>query len=78
MKFSEVRALDAAGIDREVNDAKRQLMELRLQGATGQVPNPSKIHSLKKDVARLLTEASTRRNKAAVAASPKAGKPVGK
>lgn len=72
MKPSEVRALDSAGIDREVNNAKRQLMELRLQGATGQVPNASKIHQLKKDVARLMTEASARRakNKAA----PTAGK----
>ena len=61
MKPSEVRQLSAADIDREVNDRKKELMELRFQAAVGQLSNPARVKKLRKEVARLLTIAGEQR-----------------
>lgn len=69
MKPSEARALSGADIQREVEARKRELMELRFQGAVGQVANPNRIKQLRKEVARLLTIENEQRRAANPAAS---------
>lgn len=72
MKSSDVRSLSAADIEREVQARKRELMELRFQGAVGQLASPARVRQLRKEVARLLTAANQRR--ADEAGSSPAGK----
>lgn len=69
MKPSEARALSGADISREVDARKRELMELRFQGAVGQVANPNRIKQLRKEVARLLTIETEQRRAANPAAA---------
>jgi len=65
MKFSEARGLSAADIEREVQARKRELMELRFQGAVGQLASPARVRQLRKEVAQLLTAANQRRSEEA-------------
>ncbi len=55
MKLSEMRALSMGDFDREVQDRKRQLMELRFQAATSQLADSSQVAKLRREVAQLLT-----------------------
>lgn len=55
MKLSEMRALKMGDFDREVQDRKRQLMELRFQAATSQLADSSQVSKLRREVAQLLT-----------------------
>ena len=55
MKLSEMRALSMGDFDREVQDRKKQLMELRFQGAIGQLADSSQVAKLRREVAQLLT-----------------------
>jgi len=55
MKLNEMRALGDADFDREVAARKKELMELRFQGAIGQLANPSRVRTLRKEIAQLLT-----------------------
>ena len=49
------RDLDAAGFEREVAARKKELMELRFQGAVGQLANPARVRQLRREVAQLMT-----------------------
>ncbi len=55
MKPSEMRNLQAGDFDKEVASRKKELMELRFQGAVGQLANPARIRTLKREIAQLLT-----------------------
>ncbi|PYE48122.1 50S ribosomal protein L29 [Deinococcus yavapaiensis] len=55
MKLSEMRELSGADFDREVQARKKQLMELRFQGAIGQLAQPHQVKLLKREIAQLLT-----------------------
>ena len=55
MKLNEMRALGGADFGREVSARKKELMELRFQGATGQLANSSRVRELRKEIAQLLT-----------------------
>ncbi len=55
MKLSEMRELSGADFEREVQARKKQLMELRFQGAIGQLAQPHQVKLLKREIAQLLT-----------------------
>ena len=55
MKLSDMRNLSGADFDREVAARKKELMEMRFQGAIGQLANPARVRTLRKEIAQLLT-----------------------
>ncbi len=55
MKATEIRALSVEELDKKLVELKKDLFNLRLQNATNQLDNPSKINDVKKDIARVKT-----------------------
>ena len=55
MKANEVRKMSAAELETKLGDLKKDLFQLRLQHATNQLENPTKIAEVKKDIARVKT-----------------------
>jgi large subunit ribosomal protein L29 len=55
MKPSEMRNMQLADFDKEVASRKKELMELRFQGAVGQLANPARVRTIKREIAQLLT-----------------------
>ena len=55
MKVKEVRQLAAAELDSRLLELKTELFNLRFQLATGQLDNPLKIKTVRKDIARVKT-----------------------
>jgi large subunit ribosomal protein L29 len=55
MKAEKLRGIDAADLQRQVQDAQEQLFRFRFQMGMGQLEGLKKYHSLKKDRARMLT-----------------------
>ncbi|GGR04297.1 MULTISPECIES: 50S ribosomal protein L29 [Deinococcus] len=55
MKLSEMRELDAAAFGNEVTARKKELMELRFQGAVGNLEKPHRVAQLRREIAQLLT-----------------------
>ncbi|AWN22087.1 50S ribosomal protein L29 [Deinococcus irradiatisoli] len=55
MKLSELRAIDAASVQKEIATRKEELMKLRFQGAVGNLAQPHRVRELRKEVAQLLT-----------------------
>ena len=55
MKASEIRSLSVEELEKKLADLKKDLFNLRLQNATNQLENPSKINDVKKDIARVKT-----------------------
>ncbi len=69
MKAKEVHKLSVEEIDIEVDRLRKKLFELRTQAVTEKIEDTSQFGKTKRDVARLLTERSTRRAAAASEAS---------
>ena len=55
MKGKEIRELTTEQIETKIVEAKDEIFSLRLKQATGNLEKPSKIHELRKDVARMKT-----------------------
>ncbi len=55
MKVEEIRKLTDEEIMKKITETKEELFSLRLKQATGSLDKPSKLHSLRKDVARMKT-----------------------
>lgn len=55
MKANEIRQMTAQELDSKLNDLKAELFNLRFQLATGQLDNPMRIKSVRKDIARVKT-----------------------
>ena len=64
MKADEVRGLSADQLKDKLADLKKEQFNLRFQKATGQLEKSSRIHEVRKDIARVKTIA---RQKAAEA-----------
>ncbi len=64
MKAKEVHAMDDAGIKVELAKLRNDLFDARSQAVTEKIEDTSRFRKIRKDIARLLTEASTRRAKA--------------
>lgn len=60
MKAKEIRALNDNDLNAKLGDLKAELFNLRFQLATGQLDNPMRISTIKKDIARVKTVARER------------------
>jgi large subunit ribosomal protein L29 len=67
-KPSALRDLSDEALLQELADTKKELFNLRLQHATGQLGNYGRLHHVRKDVARFETELRAREIAAAEAA----------
>ena len=54
-KASELRDLPAEDLQRQLEETKEELFNLRFQNATGQLDNYKRLTELRKDIARLKT-----------------------
>lgn len=64
MKAKEVHKLSDEELDLETKRLRKRLFELRTQSVTEKIEDTSQFAKVRKDIARLLTEASGRRQKA--------------
>ena len=55
MKASNVRELNNEELAAKLKKQKKELFNLRLSHATGQLSNPLALNSVKKDIARIKT-----------------------
>lgn len=55
MKPSELRAMTIDELRQKESDLRRELFNLRFQQATGEIVNPRRIRTVKKEIARILT-----------------------
>ncbi len=55
MKAKNIRELSEKELVNTLSDLKNELFNLRFQHATGQLENPLKIKSVKRDIARVNT-----------------------
>ncbi len=55
MKANEVRKMSPEELETKLADLKKDLFFLRMQHATNQLDNPTRINQVKKDIARVKT-----------------------
>ena len=55
MKIKDIRALSSEELNTKITEAKKELLDLRVKQATGSLENSSKIHELRKTIARMKT-----------------------
>ncbi|MGH1364332.1 MAG: 50S ribosomal protein L29 [Calditrichia bacterium] len=55
MKLNELRELQLDELEEKLNEALDELSNLKIQKATHQISNPSRIRIVKKDIARCHT-----------------------
>ena len=63
MKAVEVHKMSDQELNVEQQRLRKQLFELRSQAVTEKLENPRQIRNFRRDIARVLTEAHTRRLK---------------
>lgn len=61
MKITEVRELSNDELVSKKRDLRHEAFHLRLQQASGQLERPSRLHEIRRDVARIETTLSDRR-----------------
>lgn len=64
MKPAEIRDLTPEELTRALEDTRRELFNLRVQAQTGQIENSARIRLLRKDIARIETEMTARKQHA--------------
>ena len=69
MKPSEVRELSDEELQKKLEDARAELFNLRFQMATSQLDNTARVTTVKRDIARILTEMRARELAAAKTAA---------
>jgi large subunit ribosomal protein L29 len=70
VKAGKIREQAAAELDKRAGEIREELFKLRFQHATGQLENPVRMRTLRRELARVLTV----RQEQAVAAAKPAGK----
>ena len=65
MKMSEIKDATAVELTAKSRDLRQELFNLRLQQASSQLEKPARLRLLRRDVARVETQLSKLRNKAA-------------
>ena len=60
MKASELREMSVTELNAKLADLKAELFNLRFQMATSQLDNTARVNTVKKDIARVLTEQRAR------------------
>lgn len=62
MKNAEIKDLTADELRAKGRDLRQELFNLRLQQATSQLEKPSRMRTIRKDIARIETQLSVLRN----------------
>jgi len=60
MKTKEIRDLTDEELVQRLDDSKKELLNLRVQQATGQLENMSRLREVRRDIARLHTLSNER------------------
>ena len=55
MKATELREMTDVELNKQLNDLKAELFNLRFQHTIHQLDNPIRIEAVKKDIARVMT-----------------------
>ena len=55
MKTSEIKKLTVAQLQKELTNFKREKFNLRFQKVNSQVQNPSRIRTVRRSIAKILT-----------------------
>jgi len=63
MKAGELRESTAEELEKKEQDLRRELFNLRFQQATGEIENPMRMRTIKKDIARILTVVTEKKSK---------------
>ena len=53
--MKDIRELPAADLEKELENMKKELFNLRFQHVTGQLENPMRMKDVKRDIARIKT-----------------------
>ncbi len=64
MKTREIRDLTPEELRHQYEEASKELFNLRVQQATGQLEKPSRLRELRRTLARMLTVQNERRKEA--------------
>lgn len=65
MKMSELKDMTLTELAAKSRDLRQELFNLRLQQASSQLEKPARLRTLRRDVARIETQMSLLRKKAA-------------
>ena len=60
MKYKDIRELSDEELAQKLEDGRAELFNLRFQMATSQLDNTARVKTVKKDIARILTELRAR------------------
>ncbi len=55
MKAVEMRAMEPAALEAEIENMRKELLELRCKVALGEDVRPHRLNELKREIARMLT-----------------------
>ena len=77
MKTSDLRAKDAAGLEKEVSELLKAHFGLRMQKATQQLTNHSQLGKTRRDIARAKTIQAEQKRAAAAGTPAPAAKKTG-
>ena len=67
MKAEAIRTMSLDKLDDELTKLKKEQFNLRFQRATGQLENTSRVRQVRRDIARILTIAASKRSQTAKA-----------
>ena len=62
MKTNDIRKMSVEDIEKKIVEVKNELFELRMKQATGNLEKPHMINKLRKDVARMKTVLTEKKN----------------
>jgi large subunit ribosomal protein L29 len=65
MKMSELKDMTLVELMAKGRDLRQEIFNLRLQQASAQLEKPARLHTLRRDIARIETRISQLRHKAA-------------
>ena len=61
MKAADIRELTPDELAKHLDDAQRELLNLRIQNRTGQLENTDRLRQVRRQIARLKTENTARK-----------------
>ena len=65
MKFTEMKDMTLVELSAKSRDLRHDMFNLRLQQASAQLEKPARLHTLRRDIARLETRISQLRSRGA-------------
>ena len=63
MKFSEMKDMTLVELAAKSRDLRQEMFNLRLQQASAQLEKPARLHTLRRDIARLETRVTQLRSR---------------